>query len=196
MVKVVYIIPGFTEYTKQPEYKKIGRFFKAKSFKVVYADITWNYRVMSDYVKEFTTKYKFNPNDDNYFLGFSFGAVISFVASAKLKPKMQILCSLSGVFKEDMEKASPEFTKLAYKYCRKRRMKDLEKFSFNKTYPAVKSKSIILLGDSEHKEMFRRCKDANKKLKGSKLIIVPNNDHNIRKKEYLDAIEEVVSKIY
>ena len=84
MGKVVYIIPGFTEYTKQPEYKKIGGFFKSKGFKVVYADITWNYRVMSDYVKEFTTKYKFNPKDDNYFLGFSFGAVISFLASVKL----------------------------------------------------------------------------------------------------------------
>jgi alpha/beta superfamily hydrolase len=195
MGKVVYIIPGFQEYTKQPEYKKIGSFFKAKGFKVVYTDITWNYKVMSNYVKEFTTKYKFDQKNDNYFIGFSFGAVISFLASAKLKPKAQILCSLSGVFKEDFATCSPEFEKIAYKYCRKRRVNDLKKISFNKLYPNVKCKSIILMGDSELKEMIKRGKDAHKKLKKSKLIIVPNNKHDIRKKEYMDAIKEVISKL-
>ena len=76
MNKVVYIIPGFGYSTRQKAYKEIAKYFKSKGIKPIPVNISWKYKVMSDYIEEFMKKYKDGKNNKVYIIGFSFGAFI------------------------------------------------------------------------------------------------------------------------
>jgi len=43
-------------------------------------------------------------NKNSLIIGFSFGAMVAFIASQKIRPKKLILCSLSPYFNEDLKK--------------------------------------------------------------------------------------------
>ena len=124
MNKIAFIIPGYVESKKSnPAYAKIAGYFREKGMRTVIVNIDWRYKVMSDYVKQFKETYaKCDINGaEVYFLGFSYGAMIAFISSTELKPKIQILCSLSPYFKEDL----PHIPTWWKKYVGKKRMADL-----------------------------------------------------------------------
>lgn len=189
MNKVVYIIPGFSESTKQKAYQEIAKFFKRRKFKSISVKLSWKYKTMSDYINQFMGQYKYNKNV--YLFGFSFGAMISFICSTKINPKALILCSLSPYFKEDL----PYIKNSWRSFIGKKRFNDLKKYSFSKLIRQVKCKTILLAGSKESPELLKRVNDANKKLKNSKIIIIKNAKHKISQKEYLDAIKNLVFKI-
>jgi len=188
MEKIIYIIPGYSEYTKEKKYKKIGSFFKKKRYDVKYIDISWKYKTMSDYVKEFEEKVLKDNLNNFSILGFSFGAMIAF-SSIKLKPKQLFLCSLSPYFKEDLPKIKPSWKSAVGK----RMMKDVENFSFNKLVKKVNCKTFLFVGEKEHPLVLERTKIAHKNLKNSKLIVVPNAKHDIGNENYLKVIEKIVN---
>ncbi len=190
MGKVAYIIPGFTESNKQIAYKQIASYFKSKGIKPIPVNVSWKYKTLSDYIEQFFRIYEKNDGNEVYLLGFSYGAMISFVASTKIKPKMQILCSLSPWFKEYLP-----YMKRYYKMQGKRRLEDHKNYSFEELSKNVTSKTIILVGDSEIKECMGIAKDVNKKIKNSKLIMIKNGKHIIAQKEYQDALEDIISKL-
>lgn len=192
MAKVIYVIPGFTENTKQKRYREVLKFFRQKNFKVIEIKIKWRYKVMSDYVKEFQNQYDQHKNNDKvYIFGFSFGAMISFIVSSQLKPTAQFLCSLSPYFKEDLLRIK--------KYWKKcigiKRVKDLNSISFNELAKSVKCKTYILAGDKEGPEIAWRAEAAKKRIKISELYMINGAKHDISQKEYLDTIKKVVEKI-
>jgi len=191
-MKVAYIIPGFNHHNKQPAYKKIASFFRSRGIKPIPIDIKWKYRTMTDYVGEFIEKYKreFNDNNEVYFLGFSFGAMISFISAVKLKPKMIILCSLSPWFKENL----PHVPK-KWKRNFKRRVEVFKELSFNEISKKINSKTILLIGDKEPSITIRRTKDAHRRLRDSKLIMIKGAKHDIEMEEYLKTLEKVISKL-
>lgn len=188
MSKVVYIIPGFTEKTTEPAYQKIINFFKSNNFRVVPVDIIWPRRVMSDYLEQFLTKYQPNKNDQVYLFGFSFGAMVAFLAAAKIKPKVQILCSLSPYFKEDL----PKLKKSSLKIDGKRRIDDFKNISFNERVKNINCQTILFIGGKENKSVFRRVNDAHKKIGNSELIIIDKAKHKISQMEYLNRIKAVI----
>ncbi len=188
-MKIAYIIPGSGESASYPEYKKIASFFKKRKIKPIPIKIDWNYKVMSNYVEQFLSQVKYENPD--YILGFSFGAMIAFISSNKIKPKTMILCSLSPYFKEDLPKIKDWWKKIAGKKL----IKDLDNFSFNKISKNIKSKTILLVGEKEAKICVKRSKETHKKLKNSKLIIIKDTRHKIRDKRYLDAIKEVINNL-
>lgn len=190
MNKVAYIIPGFTESNKQVPYKKIASYFRSNDIKPIPVDISWKYKTLSDYIEQFFRIYKKNNGNEAYLLGFSYGAMISFVASTKIKPKVQILCSLSPWFKEYLP-----YMKRYYKMQGKRRLEDHKNYSFGELSKNITSKTILLVGDSEIKECIRIVKDANKKIKNSELIMIKNGKHIIAQKEYQDTLEEIISNL-
>lgn len=104
MIKVVYIIPGFTDKIGQKKYTRIIPLFKAKGFKTIPITISWKNKTMSGYVEQFLQRYNPTPKDKVYLFGFSFGAMIAFISSSagQTKPKRMILCSLAPFFKEDL----------------------------------------------------------------------------------------------
>jgi predicted alpha/beta hydrolase family esterase len=101
MSKTFFIIPGFKQKPTAKSFDWLREFLSKRGLKVVVVPIKWNYHVMSDWVKEFTTSYNTHKTDINYILGFSYGAVIALLVANILKPEKIFLCSLSSDFKED-----------------------------------------------------------------------------------------------
>ncbi len=191
--KIAFIIPGWSESKKNNfAYNKIAGCFKTKGITPIIVDIEWKNKTMSEYVRQFETVYSKNRKDaEIYFLGFSFGAIIAFISSAKLKLKVQILCSLSPYFKEDF----PRIREWWKRHIGKKRLADLRKISFSELAKHVSAKTIILAGGKEGKEVNYRAKDAHKRIKNSKLIIIPEVKHEIQQNEYLAEIEKVIDDL-
>ena len=115
MKKIAYIIPGFKEsYLTKKGYEKVGEFFKERGIEPIQIDINWEYQNpgrFRDFLAQFLKQYKRRKDAEIYLLGFSFGAVIAFLAEQKIKPRVLILCSLSPYFEEDLSKARPRWVK-------------------------------------------------------------------------------------
>ena len=189
MERAVYIIPGLGESTKKSVYRKISGLFRDKDIEPIPVDISWKYRTMSDYVEQFRKRYQENFEREVYLFGFSFGAMICFISSIKIKPRMQFLCSLSPYFREDLR----DLPSLSRKYFGKKIIKDLGGYSFNGIAKKVESEVVILVGSEEHKICLRRAREANKRLKNSKLKIIEGVEHDISQEKYLGSLEEIIS---
>ncbi len=193
MRKIAFIILGYNQNKKNvPAFGKIESFFQAKNFQTVMVDIDWKYKTLSDYVAQFEKIYLENVKKDDQicFLGFSLGAMIALISSEKLKPKFQILCSLSPYFKEDL----PRIKNWWKVFWGKRRMEDFAKFSLNKLAKNIPTKTIILAGDKEDWEVEIRAKEARQKIRNSQLIFIPNAKHDIGQTEYLTEVERIISE--
>ena len=195
MKKIVYIIPGFEDSGKKKIYQKIAKIFSFNEIEPVIVNIKWNskaeYKAMSSYVNQFLKKYKRKKNYEIYLFGFSFGAMIAFISSARIKAKTTVLCSLSPFFKEDIEK----FKRIYLKRIEKLTLKKNKDFSFNKISKSYRCKTFILVGSKEHKEVISRAKEAHKKIKNSKLIIIKGAKHSLSKKEYFKGIKKLINQI-
>jgi len=192
MSKVVYIIPGFTENTNLKRYHKIIKFFKSIGYKTIFVKITWKHKTMSDYVKEFLKQYnQHSKNDEVYLLGFSFGAMIAFIASHIEKPKAQFLCSLSPFFSEDI----PIIKEWWKKSIGKKRVLDFKSISFNKISKKISCETYIFAGTKEGPEIEKRARSADKQIKNSKLFMIDRAKHDISQNEYIEKLKEEILKI-
>ncbi len=191
MNKIVYIIPGFTEKVNLKGYQQIIKFFKSKNFKVIPIKISWQYKVMSNYVDEFFSQLSHQQNDEVYLFGFSFGAIIAFISAVRIKPKILLLCSLSPYFNEDLKSLKKSWKNR----IGKKRMEDLKKFSFNKLVKNINCKTILVAGKNEGKELDTRVNDAHNKIKKSELIIIDGAKHEISQKEYIDKLHKIISNL-
>ncbi|MBN2420792.1 hypothetical protein JXB27_00775 [Candidatus Woesearchaeota archaeon] len=199
MRKVAYIIPGFSESNKQNAYKKIAGFFRKKGIRPVPVDISWKKGVMTDYVSQAMKRIK---GKDVCLFGFSFGAMISLIASTKIKPRTLILCSLSPWFKEDIDATKKFFEndKKAKKFINtpswRKQIIELYDYSFNELAKKIKCKTILLVETGKGTSVsVKRAKDAKMKIKNSKLVLVRGAKHNIRQKQWLSKIKEVISTL-
>jgi len=193
MKKVLYIIPGFNDKSTLKPYKEIEKYFQDFGFEVFPIEITWKNKTMTNYVEEFFSQFnKYGKNNEVYLLGFSYGAMISLIASSKTKIKMQFLCSLSPYFKEDL----PNIPNWWKKYLGLKRMKDFEKLSFNNIAKNISAETILFAGTNEGVEVERRVKDANKKIKNSQLFLIEKAKHDISQDIYLEKIKEVIKMIF
>lgn len=188
MKKVAFIIPGLFQTTKTKGYKQISSFFKSKNIKPILVDIDWKYKTLTDYIYQFKKIYEKNKANEIYLFGFSFGTLIAFSSANDIKSKALILCSLSPGFKEDLA-----YWKKSWKNIMgKNRWEDFKKYSFNEISRKIKTKTYILVGEKEAKQMLKRSNDANNKLKNSELIMVRGAKHDISRREYMDAVREVI----
>lgn len=86
MKKVAFVIPGFKHSPDRKIYKNVIAEFNKKGVKTVPVKITWNFKTLTDWVKEFLQVYEKNKGNENILFGFSYGAMIAFIASTKIKP--------------------------------------------------------------------------------------------------------------
>lgn len=193
MKKIAFIIPGYGFSGKEREYQKIAEFFRQHKIKPVIVEIDWKRRTMSQYVRQFEDQYFKHAyiGSEIYFLGFSYGAMVACIASARLKPKNQILCSLSPYFKEDM----PSIKKWWRSMTGKRRIEEFENLSFAKLAKSISARTILLAGDKEGVEVEKRTKDASRKITGSELFFLNGVKHDISDKRYLEKIKSVIEKL-
>lgn len=191
-LRTVFIIPGFRHSISEPAYRKVRRIFASYGFRTLGVPITWKRRVMSDYIQDFLRFYELHRVEGAYVLGFSYGAMIAYLAAPYAKPHALLLCSLSPYFKEDLP-----YLPRTWKDRKgmKRQFIDFIHHSFDRDAIRIRSKCFLFLGEKEarrYSSLARRVEDAHSKLKGSELIIVPNAEHNLGAREYIEAIQKIV----
>lgn len=191
--KVAYILPGYGQSSvRGPAYIKIAKFFEARGIKPISVKIEWRKNKpekFSEYVQQFLKQYKKQKNTLTYVLGFSYGANIALLAAPKAKPNMLILCSLSPYFEEDLKTIKSTW----FRWWRKNFIES--DYSFDKLAQKIKNKTTLLIGEHEDISSIKRAKDAKRKLLDSRLIAVKNGLHKIGQKEYIKAVEKVVSTL-
>ena len=103
MKNTVFILPGYFHSTKGLGYQEIGKCFSNLGYKIVFVEIVWKYKRAQDYSKQLTDLYQKEKGDKNIILGYSFGALVSYLSTPLLKPNALYLCSVAPYFKEDLD---------------------------------------------------------------------------------------------
>jgi pimeloyl-ACP methyl ester carboxylesterase len=192
MKTVSFIIPGYKHSPYRKIYKDIIYEFEKKGIRTIPVNITWKYKTMSQWVEEFINIYNKNKTDTNIFFGFSYGAMIAFLASLKVPVDTLILCSLSPYFQEDLPKL-PRYYK---RTMGKRRFADFQNIKASNLTPQIKASTILLYGTKEFKDVQMRAKNTFNKLNTKKkLNPVEGSKHNIGNKQYLNEIRKVINNL-
>lgn len=192
MTRVVYIIPGFGEKVSDKRYNRILTYFKKSNFKTIPITINWKYKTMSDYVEEFLLQFNQHSGEDEiYLFGFSFGAMISLIASGQINIKAQFLCSLSPYFQEDL----PIIKDWWKKSIGSKRVDDFSSLSFAKLAEKVHCWTYIFAGTGEGSEVEKRAANANHLIENSSLFMISGAKHDISQDVYSNKLKEVLSRI-
>src|SRR5688572_2041642 len=99
--KSIFIIPGYRHVPTQKAYQAIAALLKDAGYDPILVTIPWKKRTISENTEYFLKTYK-KVHTKKYILGFSFGAMIGFLAATKMSVDGLILCSLSPFFQEDL----------------------------------------------------------------------------------------------
>ncbi len=193
MKKIVYLVPGYGEsHLKERGWSKVAKLFESKGITPIHVNINWKETSperFSDYTQDFLKEFKRPKNTEVYVLGFSFGAIIAFLTAHKTNPKALILCSLSPYFEEDIPRLKPQWVK----WWKKTFVES--NYSFAKLAVKIKSKTYIIVEDIDAKDISYRARDAKKKISNATLVVAKGAKHRIIQKEYMMALERVVSKL-
>ncbi|RJQ36692.1 hypothetical protein C4552_02245 [Candidatus Parcubacteria bacterium] len=190
-MKTIFVIPGWQEKTSSRNYGWLIKFLKHKGFRVFGVPIKWKYRVVSDYVIDFKKFYREHRTGNDYFLGFSYGAVIAFMTAGEFKPKQLYLCSLSPDFREDRTAMKSWVRKL----IGKRRFEDTRTRSARTIAQTLTMPTTIFYGAVEGRrfpQLKIRCEETAALAKRAKLIIVEDAPHKIDHPKYIEAIKKGV----
>lgn len=186
-MKTVLFVPGGMEYYNTRNYAKVLSTIRKKGYRAVFVPINWKRTVLSGQVEQLNLIYeKYDPKN-TILAGFSWGAMTALVAASMRPPKELWLFSLSPHFKEDVE----TMPKWVHKLFGKHRLKVFRETSFNVLAKKISSKTLVLMGEAEAKkypQLDKRDKDAIKRIKNSRLVIVPKAPHDVTHKNYLDEI--------
>lgn len=190
MKKVAFILPGFFHSTKESGYQTIGKYFSRCGYRVIYLEIIWKYKTVSDYLKQFHNIYNIEKGETNVVLGFSYGALVAFLAAVEVKPDYLYLCSPAPYFREDLP-FIPDWDK---KDIGRKRFSEIEKHSFDNTSTKITCPVSIFFGSEEEDFVKRRVRLAQEKLKNSTLIKVKGVGHDIADQRYLEAVMKEISR--
>lgn len=185
-----YLIPGFGgDWDRRCRTdRRIAEIFEARGIEPIPVRINWEYKTMTDYAAQFLDQVN-SSGEGNYTLGFSFGAFISFITSPKFKPRIQILCSLSPYFREDLKHVSASYkSSLGV-----RRIDAFRKYSFNDISGRLSdtTRTVLMVGEKELDICLRRACRAHSKLRNSELVVVEGAGHKIDAR-YLEALEKII----
>jgi len=185
----VFVIPGFRQTPKNKAYREISKLLVSEGFQPFLMDMSWKKRTVSKNTEYFLKEYKKIRNSKKNILGFSYGAMIAFLASTKVEVDTLILCSLSPYFQEDvMHKRIPRSPIQADRHS------DFSKLNSTELAKKIKARQILMLyGSKEAKSLVRRVVETFDDIKLSKkqLLRIKKTEHNIGDKRYLQTIHEV-----
>lgn len=184
-MKKLVIIPGLTHHGNEEGYIQIAKAAKKKGYTVEVLKLKWKRRVMSDYIAQCEAKSTFDANTT--IVGFSFGAYIALVLSAKYQCQHVILASLSPYFSEDLHKIPKRWRQILGKH----RMDDFIQFSFRDIVAKVSGKTSLFIGGDEHEYVWDRMREAERCL-NTKLQVVQGVPHDISDKRYSAAIISIL----
>lgn len=192
--KIVFIIPGFRQKPTQKAYRQIAKLLKKEGYSPVPITIPWKQTTISENTEYFLKKYSQVLAKKSkrikiklYILGFSFGAMIAFLASTKIKIAGLILCSLSPFFKEDLPKMTKDW-----------RYYDFSQLHCKTLTKKIKAKKVMMLyGKKETKPLIHRVTATYKQLPITKkyLFAIDKTEHNISDKRYVSTIHHVAQQL-
>lgn len=192
--KTFFIVPGFKQNASGKYFAWLATFLKKLGFRVVCVPVRWDYRTMSDYVADFCAFYRRRKTEINYILGFSYGAVMTFISATELQPDKIYLCSLSPDFREDL----PRLETWIKKWIGKRRIADNKRRSGREIAKRLAVPTVVFYGEAEARDypsLKIRCKETARLAKYAKLVVVKNSLHDIRNPEYKKAIEKEIKTL-
>lgn len=184
-MKKLFVIPGFTHRASDKTYQWLKCDLKGR-FEVIIVPIDWNYKVMSDYIAQFSKEYENRKGRKNYVLGFSFGAMIALLSAKTLKPDKLFLCSLSPYFCEDLGVMKSSWKR----FIGKRRVEDFKTHKANNATKGLRVPTQVFIGEVESLKFPRlryRCQETAKRV-NSELVVVPDAPHDITHPNYQKAI--------
>jgi|SRR6185369_2175999 len=171
--KTIFIIPGYRHGPNNKSYQSLAKLFTLEGYDPIVVSIPWKKSTISENTDYFLQEYKKIKRKKKYVLGFSFGAMIAFLASTKVDVSGLILCSLSPYFQEDLPSSSLHSGTLAKK---------------------IKAKQIrMLYGSKEDRSLIRRVTETFGQISSNDKYLFPVKaaDHNIGDKRYLQTIHQV-----
>lgn len=192
--KYVFIIPGFRQSIGQKGYSYLRQNLKKEGYIVVPIRVPWKGSTITDNTTYFLEKFsekieKYKISSKNiYFLGFSYGALIAFLAATKIHVAGLILCSLSPFFKEDLPKILPKNSSS----LQLKRLTAFANLHGKKLAKKIKAKSVMMLyGANESKPLIARVTKTFKQIPSidKYLFSIQNTQHNIADKKYVSAIQ-------
>ncbi len=185
--KTIFIIPGFRHLPTNKAYKEIAKLLKTEGYDPIPVTIPWKQTTISENTEYFLKKFKRKLHQDGmqkvYILGFSFGAMIAFLASTKVKVNGLILCSLSPFFKEDV-----------LKKVKSLRDKDFSQLHCATLAKRIMAKKILMLyGAKETKPLIKRVTTAYEQIPSDNkyLFAIQKTEHDIADKKYVYAIHQI-----
>jgi alpha/beta superfamily hydrolase len=190
----MYIIPGFKHTPQQKAYQKIITILESEGFETIPVTIPWKETTISQNTEFFLKHYKKISRKKKYIIGFSYGAMIAFLASTKIDVSGIILCSLSPYFKEDvLNKKTTKRSPLTIE-----RHEDFLQLECSHLAKKVKTKHVSLLyGTQEARSLVKRVNEAYNYISSPQknIIRIKKTDHNIGDKNYLNTIHEVIKTL-
>lgn len=186
--KVIFIIPGYRQLPTSNAYKQLSKVLKAEGYSPFVVKIPWKNSTISQNTEYFLKRYEKTKAHKRYILGFSYGAMIAFIAATKVKTSGVILCSLSPYFKEDSFRFKNPTTQLMSE-----RYIDFSSLHSKKLAKQLKTKTVLMLyGAEEARVLIQRVTETFEEISTvqKSIIKIKKTDHNIGNKNYLAQIHK------
>ena len=191
--KTFFIIPGFQTQASDEEYSWLVRLLQDNNYLVRCVPILWSRRTVTQNAEEFLQYFEIHKTDENYILGFSYGAVIAFITAEKTNPNKLFLCSLSPDFSEDSE----SMPIVIRNYIGVRRYLDTKTRSARAIVKKLKTPTVIFYGEKEgamYPPLKKRAEETAKYSPHTKLVVVPDAPHEIDFPSYQTAVKSELVK--
>ena len=186
--KVIFVIPGFRQSIKSKAYIQLAKVLRSEGYTPKLVSISWKNSTITQNTEYFLKKYKSVKHTHKYILGFSYGAMIAFLAATKVSSKGIVLCSLSPYFRDDVSNVHTS----AVSTLTTQRYADFLSLKSEVLAKKIKTKNVLMLyGTQEARSLILRVKNTFEELpsKNKHLISIKKTDHNIGDKKYLHSIQ-------
>lgn len=186
--KYFVILPGFGETGKEKPYKELAVNAGGKGFDVHIVEIQWNFRTLSQWIKqveEYMEQKGIVPKQTILF-GFSFGAEIALFISNKQTFSKVLLASPSPYFSENLQYI-PQESKVFFGV---RRIIDFEKYLYTSVRNLKSSHVIFFFGENDWDIGIQTSKKIAKK-NDVDFFLVPKSGHELTI-EYLNEIKNKI----
>ena len=185
--KKIYIVPGFGESARMKNYRDVIRLSKEKGFEVMKIKIAWDMdKTIEDYLLEVSRQLP-DVNEDDYILGFSFGAYITYILSQQKIFNGYIFCTISPYFKENLKDIPQD----AKDYLGRKFMKSLEVYSLHK---GTNSKAWFFTGEKDWELAIKVNKKASSIWKGeSSFKLIKDTGHELSADNYTKEVGRVIN---
>ncbi len=185
-----YLIPGAFDNLKSRDYQAVLDVYKKLGYDPEFIHIDWKYKTINDWVEQVEAKISKKDLRNSLLSGFSWGSMIALAVAAEYtNPKKLLLFSVSPYFAEDL----PHVKKPWFKWAGKHRIATFKNFYMNELAAKIDCPTIIFIGSKEvskYSDVKRRSREAHKRIKNSRKVVIKGVGHNLADPKYVEAIRK------